>query len=615
MFTPLCGARFGLRDNLTGGITESAEWFVAGLTYRIGAVVDTITLVIGEQLGSYEVVSKIGEGGMGTVYLAKHHLLGRKAAVKVLLPELCRKKDVVERFFNEARAATLIQHGGIVDVFDFGVAGDGSAYLVMEFLNGESISERMARLGKMPQADVVRLGRQAASALAAAHREGIIHRDLKPDNIVIVPDSEVAGGERIKILDFGIAKLTTEDPQSSKRTRTGMIMGTPDYMAPEQCRGAGGELDGRVDIYSVGCVLYEMICGKVPFDGVGAWEVIAKHIQEPPTSPRSHTYQISDALESLILRCLAKDPQERFDSMDALVAAFDSLSNRRFASASDALPPTAKTVVAYPAALPTPPPVTPPGVPAQSPDGKLATTLRGSTGEVASGADTRGSNPVRRKTLAVVAASSLALGAIGAAAFTFIGSNTSGGDIAAGSGEGREAPEEGAGSGDPREAPEEREPVVTSLSVADAGPGPEGDDDAAALPEPETVLFDIRSEPAGAVVFDESGALAGVTPLDLEVEKDGETSVFTVRAPHYEQEEIELVADGNREKEVALQREPDADRASSSPRTRRQAPRTESRDRPAPRDETSEQKRQEPAQPEDGADEQEPEPDPFGSPR
>ena len=204
--------------------------------------------LIGQTLGSYKIVEQLGEGGMGIVYTARHPLIGRTAAVKVLLPEFSNDKEVTERFFNEARAATLIKHPGIVDIFDYGYAGDGSAYIVMEFLDGSSLSDRIDAAGQMAERDVFRLCRQAASALSAAHKAGIVHRDLKPDNIFIVPDGEVVGGERIKVLDFGIAKLSG-DAGGITKTRTGAVMGSPLYMSPEQCRGAA-EVDVRADVYS-----------------------------------------------------------------------------------------------------------------------------------------------------------------------------------------------------------------------------------------------------------------------------------------------------------------------------------------------------------------------------
>src|SRR5678815_1043091 len=180
------------------------------------------------QIGAYRIQRKLGEGGMGAVYLAEHALLGRQAAIKVLLPALSAQQEVVNRFFNEARSTTSIADPGIVQVFDFGYHTDGSAYIVMEFLDGEALDRRLARLGRLPVAEALRMCRQIASSLAAAHAQGIIHRDLKPENIFLVPDGEVSSGERSKILDFGIAKLSDNNPGKIK-THTGALMGTPFY--------------------------------------------------------------------------------------------------------------------------------------------------------------------------------------------------------------------------------------------------------------------------------------------------------------------------------------------------------------------------------------------------
>jgi len=170
--------------------------------------------VVGAVIGNYQLVHKLGEGGMGAVYLGQHTLLGRRAAIKVLLPALSARPDIVNRFFNEARAVTSISDPGIVQVFDFGYHADGSAFIVMEYLEGEALDRRLARLGRLPVVEALRLCRQIASSLAAAHAQGITHRDLKPENIFLVPDGEVASGERSKILDFGIAKLSDDHPAS-----------------------------------------------------------------------------------------------------------------------------------------------------------------------------------------------------------------------------------------------------------------------------------------------------------------------------------------------------------------------------------------------------------------
>src|SRR3954463_6001634 len=189
---------------------------------------------------------------MGTVYRAEHTLIGKIAAVKILHPEMSSNRDIVNRFFNEARATTSIKHPGIVEVFDFGYMASGHAYLIMEFLDGMPLSQRLRRRGPMSEGEAALLLRGVCVALAAAHDKGVVHRDLKPDNIFVVPDPESVSGERTKILDFGIAKLTDIGLGAGGGTRTGAVMGTPAYMSPEQCRGTG-DVDYRADLYSIGC--------------------------------------------------------------------------------------------------------------------------------------------------------------------------------------------------------------------------------------------------------------------------------------------------------------------------------------------------------------------------
>ena len=273
----------------------------------------------GTVIGTYRVLKKLGEGGMGAVYLAEHSLLGRKAAVKVLQPALSRNQDIVQRFFNEARAATAIADPGIVQIFDFGYHADGSAYIVMEFLEGEPLAARIERLGRMAPADALRILRQVASSLSSAHARGIVHRDLKPDNIFLVHDREVAYGERPKLLDFGIAKLTG-DTESKIKTNTAAIMGTPVYMSPEQCRGAG-YVDHRSDLYSLGCVLFHMLVGRPPFDGDGVGDIIAAHLREPAPAPSSMAPGIPPEVDGLCLRLMAKQPEQRFASASELADA------------------------------------------------------------------------------------------------------------------------------------------------------------------------------------------------------------------------------------------------------------------------------------------------------
>ena len=285
----------------------------------------------GSQVGAYRVLKQIGAGGMGAVWLAEHAMLGRRAAIKVLHNEYSQKQEIVARFFNEARAATAISDPGIVQIFDFGYHTDGSAYIVMELLDGEPLDKRLHQSGTLPVTTALRIMRQVASSLGAAHARGIVHRDLKPENIFLVRDPEVASGERAKILDFGIAKLAGD--QVGVKTQTSAVMGTPTYMSPEQCRGAG-HVDQRSDIYSLGCVLFHLLVGRAPFDAEGVGDIIAMHLREAPPIPSSWNSSIPPEVDQLILRCLAKDPAQRFTSGNDLAAAIGALlSQAEFSTA------------------------------------------------------------------------------------------------------------------------------------------------------------------------------------------------------------------------------------------------------------------------------------------
>src|SRR5215468_7526901 len=267
-------------------------------------------------VGTYRVVNKLGEGGMGTVYLGEHTLLGRPAAIKVLQPALSTNDEVVTRFFNEARAVTRIADPGIVQVFDFGLQPEVGAFIVMELLEGESMDGRLRRTGAVGVIETLRLMRLICGSLGAAHAKGIVHRDLKPENIFIVKDPGVPGGERPKILDFGIAKLAGDEPGVIK-TRTGALMGTPMFMSPEQCSGSS-VVDHRSDIYSLGCVMFTMLTGRPPFHGPGAGDLIAAHLREPPPLAASRVPGLSGAIDGILQRCLTKSPDGRFQSMAEL---------------------------------------------------------------------------------------------------------------------------------------------------------------------------------------------------------------------------------------------------------------------------------------------------------
>jgi eukaryotic-like serine/threonine-protein kinase len=284
--------------------------------------------VIGSVLGKYRIEAELSSGGMGAVYRARHEIIDRAVAVKVLRPELSGDPELVTRFVNEAKAASAINHPSIIDVHDFGYTDDGQAYLVMELLDGESLAQRLARRGRLPASEAVKITRSIASALSAAHAKGIIHRDLKPDNVFLISDPDL--GERAKVLDFGVAKLVDAANQT-QYTQTGALMGTPLYMAPEQARAASA-IDERADLYSLGCILYELLTGKPPFRGEGAGEIITMHMFEAPEPPSAHALGIAPALEQVVMRLLEKAPDDRFataaetsDALDAAIAGSPAL--------------------------------------------------------------------------------------------------------------------------------------------------------------------------------------------------------------------------------------------------------------------------------------------------
>ncbi|MGE3767880.1 MAG: serine/threonine protein kinase, partial [Kofleriaceae bacterium] len=271
--------------------------------------------MLGTVVGSYRITGQIAVGGMGTVYRAEHTLIGRIAAIKVLHPEMTTSREIVTRFFNEAKATSGIKHPGIVEVFDFGYMPSGHAYLVMEYLEGETLSQRMKARGTLSEGEAAMLMRGVCSALAAAHAKGVVHRDLKPDNIFVVPEPDSPIGERTKILDFGIAKLT-EVGEGNQHTKAGAVMGTPTYMSPEQCRGTG-QVDHRADLYSIGCMLYELVIGRPPFAQTGAGELLGAHLFVEPDPPSRHG-RISQELEALVMRLLDKKPENRVQTASEL---------------------------------------------------------------------------------------------------------------------------------------------------------------------------------------------------------------------------------------------------------------------------------------------------------
>ncbi|GAB4523105.1 MAG: hypothetical protein Tsb0020_41560 [Haliangiales bacterium] len=279
--------------------------------------------MIGKTIGSYRVVDRIGEGGMGVVYCAEHSTLDKQAAVKVLHPELSSSRELAERFINEAKSAARIRHPGIVEILDIGYHQKLAVYFIlMELLEGESLAARLRRVGALSEVTALSFIRQAAGALGAAHDKHIVHRDLKPDNLFLVSDPEIDGGERIKILDFGIAKLM--ENQIVSNTASGALLGSPPYMSPEQCLGAA-DVDHRTDLYSLGIILFRMLCGRRPFVKKTAGEYIVAHTSEPPPPIQQLNPQVSPAVAAIVTRLMAKRVAERFQSTAALIAAIDEV--------------------------------------------------------------------------------------------------------------------------------------------------------------------------------------------------------------------------------------------------------------------------------------------------
>jgi serine/threonine-protein kinase len=449
--------------------------------------------LIGKSIGNYQIKAKLGEGGMGTVYLGEHPLIGKRVAVKVLLEELSANQQIVDRFFNEAKAVNNIGHQNIVDVVDFGTlkseTGHDIVYFIMEYLDGESLAARIKRQG-LTQRETLHIMQQSCSALAASHQKGIVHRDLKPDNIYLCP----RGGDKnfVKILDFGIAKLTG-DGGNSMKTRTGLVIGTPAYMSPEQCEGKG-LIDHRSDVYSLGVLMYELLTGRVPFPGDGFGEILVAHLTRQPELPSSINPDVTPELEAIVLHAIEKDRNRRFQSMTEMEGAvLDPAAHfaayRQLPGYSPQASPSEGTMVMTGDHLRGPSALMPATRGPITQAGTRVTTLSGASGEV-----TNVSGPRNRTPLVVSLAAVVTLGLFAGGWVLFHGKSET-----------------------TTTAQQPQAPVV------------------APKVEDETVTISVASEPAGAHVIraDQGGADVGETPLDIKVKKGDPAFDIQIRLDGY----------------------------------------------------------------------------------
>jgi serine/threonine-protein kinase len=525
-------------------------------------------LIVGQTIGNYLVTQKLGEGGMGAVYLAEHPGIGKKVALKVLHSEFSSNEDVAARFFNEAKAVNNIGHPNIVDIIDYGMiqAGGGReqlVYFIMEYLSGLTLSQLIRNESPLPPERSLGIALQVADALSASHKCGIVHRDLKPDNIML----QQRGRERdfVKLLDFGIAKLTS-NAAGSRRTRTGIVMGTPAYMSPEQCDGRG-MVDHRTDIYALGIVLYEMLAGRVPFIGEGYGEILVQHLTQPPIAP-SQFRMINPHVEAVVMKALEKRMELRLPDMDEMMRALADpigyveahggiagFGQRQLMPSN--VPFTATPTPSRLSTPTTPPPMTtplpgsvtpmggytptpPPGQYQHNAAAAAPTTLGGAAGAAtATGEVRRGKLGFVLAALAVVAAAIVAIvvvtknsGETAGAGSEEDGSSTeSGSELAV-------APDSGpeikvASGSNPGSATPQGSNTVTPGSASTVGSGSNKVETPPKVEPPKVVTITLTTKPAGAKILVNGFEIDQVTPQPFEIPIGTKAVTISLRLEGY----------------------------------------------------------------------------------
>ena len=473
--------------------------------------------------GRYLVQQKLGEGGMGSVYLATHTILEKQVALKVLHGEFARKPDLVERFMQEAKAASRIRHENVIDISDFGSTPEGLVFFAMELLKGHDLHDEVTRArlaGQLlPWARTKKIFLQICAALSAAHAKGVVHRDMKPENVYLV--DFLGDPDFVKLLDFGIAKVAEVEGGEGGRklTKTGMLFGTPEYMSPEQARGE--HADHRVDIYAMGCILFQLVSGRVPFEADNFMGVLSMHLTEPPPQIAPETFDHIGAprrLAEVIDRALVKDRNQRWQSIDELANAVREVcgdpptADRSQPNRAPSVPAPATTTRARP------PTGEAPAMRRREPTGRVKTEWTGNLRVPEENAAAPPPKP--RSKLPIVLGAVVVLGGGIAAAVVF----TQGGSDAA----------------PPPAPPQPQQPAVVTA------PAP----DAASLPAPpppklpETVKIELDSTPKGATVTDlTANTQLGKTPVHYSLHGATEPHRFRFHLSGYGDTTVDLVPD------------------------------------------------------------------------